>query len=143
MQERYQTTLEEWKSPHLIQEKQGSWLKDGHLVIPPDEELRHQILQILHDALTMGHPSRDKTFTQVPHAYWWPRMQTWITDYIAACTVGQQNKNVTVTIWHTDARVIFFFSDLSFSLTHCYRLPSPLPHASAFRYYLLIISVPY
>jgi len=88
-------TLEEWKSPHSIQEKQGSWLKDGHLVIPPDEELRHQILQILHDALTMGHPSRDETFTQVSHAYWWPGMQTWITDYIAGCTVCQQNKNVT------------------------------------------------
>src|SRR5712671_3908148 len=27
-------TLEEWNTPHLIQEEQNSWLKDGHLVIP-------------------------------------------------------------------------------------------------------------
>jgi len=94
-QERYQTTLKGWSTPHLIQEEQGSWLKDGHLVIPPDEELRCQILQLLHDVPTAGHPGRDETFTQVSHAYWWPGMRMWITNYVAGCTVCQQNKNVT------------------------------------------------
>jgi len=64
-------------------------------VIPPDEQLKHEILQVLHDVPTMGHPGRDETFTQVSYAYWWPGMRTWITNYVAGCTVCQQNKNVT------------------------------------------------
>jgi len=55
-QGKYQTTLEKWSTPHLIQEEQGSWLKDGHLVIPLDKELRQKILQVLHDTPTAGHP---------------------------------------------------------------------------------------
>jgi len=67
-------TLEEWSTSHLIQEEQGNWLKDGRLVVPPDEELKRQILQLLHDMPTAGHPGRDETFTQVFQAYWWPGM---------------------------------------------------------------------
>jgi len=64
-------------------------------VIPPDEALRHEILQLLHDAPTAGYPGQDETFTQVSHLYWWPGMCTWVMDYIAGCTVCQQNKNIT------------------------------------------------
>ena len=73
-QKEYRATLEEWSTPHSITQEQGVWMKNGHLVVPPDEELRRKILQILHDAPTAGHPGRDETFTQVSHAYWWPGM---------------------------------------------------------------------
>src|SRR5712671_4596715 len=94
-QERHHTTLEEWSTLHSIQEKQGNWLKEGHLVIPPNEQLKREILQVLHDAPTAGHPGQDKTLTQVSHVYWWPGMRTWVTNYVAGCTVCQQNKNIT------------------------------------------------
>jgi len=94
-QEKHHTTLEEWSAPHSIHEEQNGWLKEGHIVIPPDEELRCQILRVLHNAPTAGHPGRDETFTQVSHTYWWPGMRAWITNYITGCTVCQQNKNVT------------------------------------------------
>jgi len=94
-QKEHRTTLEEWSTQHSIEEEQGTWLKDGQLVIPPDEELKRRILQVLHDAPTAGHPGRNETFTQVSHTYWWPRMWTWITNYVAGCAVCQQNKNVT------------------------------------------------
>jgi|SRR5712671_872963 len=94
-QEKHRTTLEEWATMHSIQENQDRWLKAGRLVIPPDEQLRQEILQTLHDAPTTGHPGRDETFTQVSQTYWWPGMRTWITDYVTGCATCQQNKNVT------------------------------------------------
>jgi len=93
-QESHRITLEEWKSTHSIKEP-DDWVKDGCLVIPPDETLRCEILQLLHDAPTAGHPGRDETFTQVSRSYWWPGMCTWVTDYVAGCATCQQNKNVT------------------------------------------------
>src|SRR5712672_2198763 len=42
-QEQHRTTLKEWGTLHSISEKvdeeQSDWLKDGHMVIPPDEAL--------------------------------------------------------------------------------------------------------
>jgi len=95
VQEQHHTTLEKWSSLHLINKEQSDWLKEGYLVIPLDEALRHEILQLSHDTPTAGHPSRDETFAQVSHLYWWPGMCTWITDYVAGCAVCQQNKNIT------------------------------------------------
>jgi len=82
------------KTAHSI-EKKDHWLKNGRLVIPSEETLKQEILQLLHDAPTAGHPGRDETFVQVSDAYWWPGMRTWITDYVAGCAVCQQNKNIT------------------------------------------------
>jgi len=98
-QEQHRTTLEKWSPLHSINEgtdeEQSGWLKEGHLVIPPDEMLKREILQVLHDAPTAGHPGQDKTLAQVSHSYWGPGMRAWIRDYVAGCTVCQQNKNIT------------------------------------------------
>jgi len=94
-QEKHRMTLEEWSTPHTVYEDQGRWLRAGRLVIPPDEQLKREILQVLHDAPTAGHPGRDETFTQVSQTYWWPGMRTWTTDYVAGCATCQQNKNIT------------------------------------------------
>ena len=93
-QKRHHTTLNTWKTIHSIEER-DNWLKDGRLVIPPEEMLKWMILQLLHDAPTAGHPRRDETFTQVSNVYWWPGMRKWTTEYVAGCAVCQQNKNVT------------------------------------------------
>jgi len=92
-QEQHRIVLREWSSLHSISEEvgkeQNSWQKEGHLVIPPDETLKREILQLLHDAPTAGHPSQDETFTQVSDSYWWPGIRTWVTDYVAGCAVCQ------------------------------------------------------
>jgi len=93
-QKSHRTTLKEWKSTHSIEEL-DDWVKERRLVIPPDERLKREILQTLHDVPTAGHPGQDETFTQVSQVYWWPGMRTWITDYVAGCAICQQNKNVT------------------------------------------------
>jgi len=98
-QNRHLTVLKEWSVLYSlseeVSEEQNSWQKEGRLAIPPDETLKHEILQLLHDAPTAGHPGRDETFTQVSHSYWWPGMRTWIKDYVTGCAICQQNKNVT------------------------------------------------
>jgi len=98
-QEQHRIVLRGWSSLHSISkevgEEQSDWQKEGHLVIPPDETLKREILQLLHDAPTAGHPGRDETFAQVSRSYWWPGMRSWITDYVVGCAVCQQNKNIT------------------------------------------------
>ena len=54
-QKHHHTMLSTWKTTHSIEEK-DNWLKDGRLVIPPNETLRCEILQLFHDAPTAGHP---------------------------------------------------------------------------------------
>jgi len=93
-QKQHRATLEEWKLIHSIEEL-DEWVKEECLVIPPEETLKREILQLLHDAPTAGHPGRDETFTQVSNIYWWPGMRTSVTEYIAGCAICQQNKNVT------------------------------------------------
>src|SRR5712671_5976654 len=44
MQKVHHTTLEGWKSLHSIHKEQNDWLKEGRLVIPPDEQLKREIL---------------------------------------------------------------------------------------------------
>jgi len=94
VQKQHRATIEGWKSAHSVEEL-DEWTKEGRLVIPPVETLKREILQLLHDAPTAGHPGRDETFAQVSHSYWWPGMCTWIMDYVAGCATCQQNKNVT------------------------------------------------
>jgi len=98
-QAHHHATMEKWSPLHSVtkevDEGPGDWLKEGRLVIPPDEALRREILQLLHDALTAGHPGRDETLTQVSRSYWWPGIRAWIMDYVTGCVVCQQNKNIT------------------------------------------------
>src|SRR5712675_1182720 len=98
-QEQHRAVLKAWSPLHSISEgadeERGDWQKEGRLVIPPDETLKREILQLLHDAPTAGHPGRDETFAQVSDSYWWPGMQTWVTKYVTGCAICQQNKNIT------------------------------------------------
>jgi len=69
-QRQHHATLAGWSSSHLIEEKtdeeRNDWMKEGHLMIPLDEALRREILQLLHDTPTAGHPGRDETFPSLP-----------------------------------------------------------------------------
>jgi hypothetical protein len=55
-------------------------------VVPNNVEVRRDILNYLHDALTAGHPGRDETIQAVKRQYWWPGMNTWIENYVKGCT---------------------------------------------------------
>jgi len=92
-------TLEEWSTTHSIQEEQGNWLKDGAL---SDSPRRGAPTQKSSRCYTMHLPQasygRDKTFTQVSQVYWWPGMRTWVTNYIAGCTVCHRTRTSPIAM---------------------------------------------
>src|SRR5712672_860224 len=94
-QQQKRDTLESWGATRSDTKDRSLWMKDEKIAIPPDEILRREILQTLHDAPTAGHPGRDETFIQVSREYWWPGMRSWVTNYVAGCAICQQNKNIT------------------------------------------------
>ena len=55
------------------------WEKDGelvtyrgHMYVPRDPQLCHDIVHAHHDSIVMGHPGWWKTLELVSHNYWWP-----------------------------------------------------------------------
>jgi hypothetical protein len=69
--------------------------QDGKLVIPPDDNIRREIMKEWHDAPTAGHPGRDEMVRLVNHYYYWPGAKHWIAEYVKGCAICQQNKTLT------------------------------------------------
>ena len=65
------------------------------LVIPPDKELRKQIMKEWHDNSVAGHLGQDETTWQILANYHWPNARPWIEQYIKGCATCQQIKNLT------------------------------------------------
>ena len=65
------------------------------LIIPPDDILHRQLMEIWHDHPAAGHSGRDETTRQILRNYHWPNARTWIADYIKGCATCQQMKNLT------------------------------------------------
>jgi hypothetical protein len=57
-------------------------LPSQKLVIPPDNDIRWEIMKIWHDSPLAGHPGRDETTRRVTQRYYWPRAKHWIADYV-------------------------------------------------------------
>ena len=52
-------------------------------------------MTLMHDHPTAGHPGQDETLRRMQEKYWWPKMKSWITDYMKGCATCQQNKILT------------------------------------------------
>jgi len=55
------------------------------LFVPPDDELRTQIIYRTHSTGPAGHPGRVKTIDLVSRTYWWPRLSRDVAEYVRAC----------------------------------------------------------
>jgi hypothetical protein len=64
----------------------------GFLYIPDDEDLKVQILKMLHDGRLAGHFGREKTYDLVQREFTWPGMQAWVAQYVATCNLCQRNR---------------------------------------------------
>ena len=62
------------------------------LYIPPNVQLRTDIIQKHHDSIIAGHPGRFKTQELITRNYWWPGMQKHICLYINGCQACQRTK---------------------------------------------------
>jgi hypothetical protein len=90
--------LKEKETP-LIKSDLGAWeLREGLLFfnnrcyVPADLELKRNLMRQFHDLVMMGHPEQYKTMEAIRKHYWWPRMYTFVRNYVTGYATCQQNK---------------------------------------------------
>lgn len=76
----------------------GSRANEGLLfhhnaLVVPTQELQFQITMTFHDSLPGGHAGYKRTLARVRDYYWWPKISTFVKEYIAKCVVCTRNKN--------------------------------------------------
>src|SRR6267154_2167957 len=64
-------------------------------VSTPLETQKRDLMTLVHDHPTAGHPGRDETLRQAQNHLIWKGMKAWIADYVTGCAICQQNKNIT------------------------------------------------
>ena len=64
----------------------------GKVFVPPDLDLRRDIVRAHHIPRVMGHPGARKTYVLVRRLFWWPGMQYFVNDYVRGCAFCQQAK---------------------------------------------------
>jgi hypothetical protein len=73
-------------------ESEGIVTYNGRIYVPPDPELRYDIVKAHHDSPVVGHPGRWKTEELVARNYWWPGMRRYIASYVRGCDACQRTK---------------------------------------------------
>jgi hypothetical protein len=63
------------------------------LFLPPDDELRTQVIYRTHSTGPAGHPGRTKTLDLLSRTYWWPRMSRDVEEYVRACELCVRTKS--------------------------------------------------
>ncbi len=71
----------------------------GRLLIPPNDEIRKEIMKVWHDHQGGGHPGWHEMIQKVQQEYLWPKAWQWIDQYIKGCATCQQNKNLMHCPW--------------------------------------------
>ena len=64
----------------------------GKNYIPKDYDLWKKIISWHHDLLSARHHGEIETLNAVKEHYWWPRMQSFIKNYVKGCGICQQFK---------------------------------------------------
>ena len=66
---------------------------EPRIVIPDDDQLKHDILYEYHDTVLSGHLGREKTYLAVCRNFWWPRLSKYIAKYVRTCEICQRVKS--------------------------------------------------
>ena len=64
----------------------------GKNYILKDYDLQKKIISWYHDLLSTGYPREIETLNAIKEHYWWPRMWTFIKNYVKGCGICQQFK---------------------------------------------------
>ena len=67
-------------------------MRDDCIYLPPDEDLRADIIQAHHDTPIAGHPGRYKTEELITRTYWWPGIRRDVIRYVMGCQTCQRVK---------------------------------------------------
>ena len=81
---------DDWKL-ELVDRKNTLFYK-GWKYVPDDLDLRRDVVKMLHDHETAGHPGEAETLVLVERLYWWPGLRTFVWNYVKGCGVCQQYK---------------------------------------------------
>ena len=84
--------IRKWTDTHRLKEFGGKWYKEGRLVITGDAMEWKRIVKEFHDPPTAGHPGIARTKDLIACAYWWPKLQKDVEEYVKGCTQCQANK---------------------------------------------------
>ena len=65
----------------------------GRIWVPPDEQLRREILATHHDGKIAGHLGTEGTLEMVTRKYWWTNIADFTKRYVQGCYTCARNKN--------------------------------------------------
>jgi hypothetical protein len=100
IQNHNQSLMEEWTDlypiEHIDNLDEPFWrdIKGHQLVIPPDQGLKRELMNVWHEGSINSHPGRDEMIRCINQEYFWPGARGWIMEYIKGCATCQQNKNL-------------------------------------------------
>jgi hypothetical protein len=96
LQRQHATLMKEWEEEHsLCVDMDGRFRKGITLVVPPDDKLQRDLVELMHNSPTAGHPGIDKTHKALLRQYWWPGCKEFVRQYVKGCAVCQANKPIT------------------------------------------------
>jgi Reverse transcriptase (RNA-dependent DNA polymerase)/RNase H-like domain found in reverse transcriptase/Integrase zinc binding domain/Chromo (CHRromatin Organisation MOdifier) domain/Retroviral aspartyl protease len=76
----------------LSRQADGTWRKDGKIVVPNSTELKLSIMKECHDSPACGHVGQSRTQNLVERRFWWPGLYTDVLEYVQTCDLCQRNK---------------------------------------------------
>src|SRR5260221_12441109 len=65
----------------------------GHVYVPKDPQLCHDIVHAHHDSVVTCHPGLWKTLELVSHNYWCPGISHYVANYVAGCNTCNHCKS--------------------------------------------------
>lgn len=77
-------------SPYLINPDNGLLYKDNRICVPTSKV--PELLAELHLSVTAGHPGTRRMGIMCRNSYYFPKMQTFINNYVASCDVCSRTK---------------------------------------------------
>jgi hypothetical protein len=84
--------LKPWIDLHQLKQLNGTWYKEGRVVVTDELAGKCQIIRAHHDPPVHGHPGINKTIQIVEHNYWWLQLCSNIMDNVKGCTDCQRHK---------------------------------------------------
>src|SRR5260370_21150282 len=90
LQDQRSICMDEWSI------EEGIVFYHGHVYVPQDSQLCHNIVHTHHDMTLMGHLGCWKTLELVSQSYWWPGFSRYIAKYISGCDTCHHMKTFPV-----------------------------------------------
>ena len=72
--------------------KEGLWMLDGKIILPPVEALRQEVISICHDDPHSSHFGHAKTTELVRRNFWWEGLGEDVKRYVKTCSTCQFTK---------------------------------------------------